>query len=67
MDYAAQSKDGMTQIYLTRDSQMDKHLENGFNIIAETDDGKEILIATPEKGFLVERPVFPVVHSVTFK
>lgn len=48
-------KDGSAK-FLSKDSQMDTALENGFDIVKVEDDGTETVIATPEKGFIVERP-----------
>ena len=55
---------GNSEIYLRRDTQMDKYLSMGASIFHEDEDTQErTLIATPEDGFLVERPVFPEVHG----
>ena len=48
------------RIYLSESSQMDKYLELGYSIFKETDNGGTTLIATPEKGYLVPKPEFPV-------
>lgn len=67
MPYLARAKDGSSQIYLSKDTQMDTYLENGCNIYFENeDDQSETLIATPEDGFLTERPVFPKSETITF-
>lgn len=50
------AKKGNTGIYLAESSQMDKMLAKGFDIYAN-DDGDEVLIATPDDGYLGERPV----------
>lgn len=57
--YFAISKEDKQGTYLSEDKQMDKYLALGWDIYEE-DAGAETLIATPEKGFLIERPVFPV-------
>lgn len=44
--------------YLGNDAQMEEYLSIGACIYRETAGVKE-LIATPDKGFIVERPVFP--------
>lgn len=45
-------------IFLSRDEQMEQYLEKGAEIYRE-ENGAETLIATPQNGFLVERPTFP--------
>lgn len=68
MAYLARAKDGSSQVYLTKDTQMDAYLERNCNIYFENnDDETETLIATPEDGFLVERPVFPTTTTFTPK
>ena len=53
-----------SEIYLRRDTQMDEFLAKGASIYYEDDEtGERALVATPEDGFLVERPVFPVEES----
>ena len=72
MDYLAVfEKDGAkSSIYLTRDSQIEEFLAQGAEIY-RGEDGEDIddmeLIATPEDGLLIERPVFPVVESVNIQ
>lgn len=56
------AKFGNNGIYLTKDEQMEQYLKNGASIYREDGD-TETLIATPEKGFLVDRPKFPVQKS----
>ena len=64
MEYLAKTKDGKDAFFLSRDTQMEKFLNLGFNIYAnESDNSEDILIATPEDGFLVDRPTFPVAES----
>lgn len=54
------ARKGETRTNLSKSSQMQKVLDAGFSIYAETEAGKSTLVATPEDGFLVEEPVFPV-------
>ena len=64
MEYLAKTKDGKDAFFLSRDTQMEKFLNLGFNIYAsESDDKEDVLIATPEDGFLTERPTFPTPES----
>lgn len=60
--YLAKWDGGCT--YLSRDEQMEPYLSKGASIYRE-DDGAETLIATPEQGFLVDRPTFPISESST--
>lgn len=53
MQYIAE-KDGYATV-LSRDEQFEEYLEKGCNIYS-VDGEKETLIATPEKGFLTEKP-----------
>lgn len=48
-------KDG-TAKFLSKDAQMDSALERGCTIERVEDDGTETVIATPEDGFIGERP-----------
>ena len=59
MTYIAVYEASKTAAYLSRDSQMEEYLQRGANIYRENGVNRE-LIATPEVGFLVERPTFPV-------
>ena len=67
-EYIAKSPDGLNGTYLSVDNQMDRYLKNGWNIYEfDIDAGEEeTLIATPEDGFMVERPVFPVMQTIRF-
>lgn len=56
------AKWGDTSIYLSRDEQMEQYLEKGASIYREEGE-VETLIATPEQGFLVDRPTFPTAES----
>lgn len=49
-------KDG-SGMFLSKSEQMDKALENGFDIYQVDDNDRRTLIATPQNGFLIERPV----------
>ena len=60
------AKYGNAQLYLARSDQMDKHLSAGAEIYQEDEDGAQTLVATPNDGFLVPRPVFPV-KSIFFQ
>lgn len=55
--YAARM-DG-TQVFLGNSSQMDEYLGKGASIYLIYNDWSEKLIATPEDGYLVDKPVFP--------
>lgn len=46
-------------IYLLADYQMDIYLSKGYSIYY-VENGSKTLIATPDDGFLVPRPIFPV-------
>lgn len=43
-----------TSKYLCGNGQMDKYLEKGYSLYIEGDE--EYLLATPEKGYLREKP-----------
>ncbi len=43
-------------IFLTKDAQIDMALKNGCNIVRIEDDDGQTIIATPENGFLEDRP-----------
>lgn len=58
-DYLAVDRNRKEGIYLATDSQMDRYLEAGWDIYQEDESRRRTLIATPEDGFLIERPVFP--------
>ena len=57
MHYLAEWEGG--NIFIAKDSDMDEFLAKGARIYAKKEilDKERILIATPEEGFLVERPV----------
>ena len=63
MEYLAKWNGGC--VFLSRDTQMDEFLSKGASIYSVENDA-ETLIATPEDGFLAERPVFPVPEEATF-
>ncbi len=50
------AKAGECATFLTKDEQLDKSLELGCSIYEVAEDETETLIATPEDGFLTERP-----------
>lgn len=56
-----------TGFYLTDDRQMDAWLERGAKIYRETDGEPMTLIATPQDGYLVERPEFSVYKTDTLQ
>ena len=45
-------------------AQLDKMLEKGANLYAY-ENGNYTLIATPESGYLVDKPIIPIVEVVT--
>lgn len=49
-------KDG-SGMFLSKSEQMDKALNNGFSIYQVDENDQKTLIATPQDGFLIERPV----------
>lgn len=63
MEYAAVYENDKSSAWLTKDSQMEEHLSRGASIY-RSDNGEMTLIATPEDGFLVERPTFPVAETM---
>ena len=66
MEYIAVYEKARTSTSLTRDSQMEEHLARGANIYKREGDDMT-LIATPEDGFLIARPVFPVPETMSFR
>lgn len=64
MEYIAVYENANVSVSLTKDTQMEEHLQRGAKIYAA--EGEEsTLIATPDDGFLIERPVFPVKRTAT--
>ncbi len=63
MDYIAEK--GNTRIILSKTEQMDKLLDKGFNIYRDKN-GKEELVASPEKGFVGEKPIIEQYGSADF-
>lgn len=57
-------KDG-SAIFLTKDVQLDMALEKGCNIVRVEDDDTQTVIATPEQGFLKERPSLEETRATT--
>jgi len=49
------ARKGNTGIFLSKTEQMDQFLAKGFDIY-KLKDGEEFLIATPDIGYLNERP-----------
>lgn len=64
MGYMAVYEEARTSTSLTKDSQMDEHLSKGANIY-KVEGEEATLIATPQDGFLVERPVFPIKQTAS--
>lgn len=62
MYYAINS---IEKIYLSEDTQMDRYLADGYSIYEENIDGEDILVATPDKGYLIPKPVFPIEEGWT--
>lgn len=59
-DYLALYKDSEIVFVLTSTKQMDKFLSDGYTIVSRDYDGSnEVVIATPEDGYLVEKPTLP--------
>lgn len=50
--------------FLSKDSQMDTALKKGCTIYRVEDDGTEVAIATPEKGFLNGRPELEKIETM---
>lgn len=63
MQYLAE-KDGCGT-FLTKDSQLDSFLLKGCNIVRIDEEGKETIVATPEEGFLEERPTLEFPQTMT--
>lgn len=53
VDYIAEKNN--CGIYLSKTKQLDEYLKNGFSIYKLTNNDKQ-LIASPEKGYLVNKP-----------
>lgn len=51
------AKKGNGIIYLSKSEQMDEMLAKGASIYSDNGDGSNTLIATPDEGYLSERPV----------
>lgn len=52
-------------IFLTKDAQLDTALKNGCNIVRIEDDDGQTIIATPENGFLEDRPTLEETGTMT--
>ena len=59
--YAAKSDND--QIFLGNSSMMDGELKKGYSIYRVFTDWSEELVATPEEGYLEEKPIFPPLNS----
>lgn len=46
-----------TGVYLSKDEQMDKFLSNGYTLYLEDEKYGKYILATPEEGFVRERPI----------
>ena len=55
-----------TGIFLSKSSQMDEMLSNGFSIYTVDENDNKTLIATPQDGFLVEKPVIEGMGTFSF-
>lgn len=63
--YIAKSKNEKYASHLSNSEQMDKYIKAGWSIYEfDIKTSEERLIATPEDGFLVEKPVFPERHTI---
>lgn len=65
MEYLAIYEKQRSSASLSRDEQMEEHLSRGANIY-QVDGDDMTLIATPEQGFLIKRPTFPVPTTASF-
>jgi len=63
MEYIAVYEEANVSVSMTKDTQMDEHLARGAKIYS-VEGEKNTLIATPNDGFLTERPVFPVAKTI---
>lgn len=63
MNHVVAVLNGLGQ-YLSKDEQMEEFLSKGFTLYLE-ENGKYEVLATPEEGFLKERPL--LTKSITFK
>lgn len=43
-------------VYLSKTEQMDQYLEKGCSIYEAIENGDDVLVATPEDGYLSEKP-----------
>lgn len=54
-----------TAIFLTKDEQMDMALKNGCIIMRVEDNDDKTIVATPECGYLKERPTLEDIETMT--
>ncbi len=57
--YFAKKTNEKIQYSISDSDEMDKYLTNGFSIYQLDIENKETIIATPDKGYLIEKPIFP--------
>lgn len=58
------AKKDNTGIFLSKSIQMDNMLAKGFSIYRKNDDDSETLIATPDDGYLYEKPIIEQIGSI---
>lgn len=61
--FASNDSENSLITYLTTSEQMDAFLQKGFNIYKEENE-ITTLIATPERGYLVSKPILPEVYTI---
>lgn len=54
--YIAEKSECDITVYLSKTKQLDEYLKNGFSIYKFIDDENKQLIASPENGYLVDKP-----------
>lgn len=54
--YIAEKAECDITVYLSKTKQLDEYLKNGFSIYKFIDDVNKQLIASPESGYLVDKP-----------
>ena len=62
--YYMLSPDQTESIFLSTTEQMDRYLQMGCSIYKRVDE-QDTLIATPQDGYLIEKPILP--ESYTMK
>lgn len=63
MGYYAK-RDDEVAIYLSKTVQLDLYLESGCSIYEDAENGNDILIATPDDGYLVDKPTIEVTQTI---